>query len=725
MLLFILSFILVFAASFFLTALFENKNFIVAFIYCLLIAFANIVFTFEFLSLFSAISVSGVLFLNLLVFVLSLMLWIKKGKPVFNFTYRQFFRKLYAALKTDKYLPVMLFGVIFMLVVSAGLILLSPVVNPDAQAYHVLRSLLWVFDKKIFHPPIADVRNLVMPVNSELLYAWIILFIKKDVLFGAFSFCGYLLSITSLWGILSYIGTGFKRKLWVITLLSSFAFVIIQLSSTETDIIISGLILSSIFLFMHGLIYNRRNCIVFAALSYALAVGTKTPAIMMIPAVGLWMLCFSIYIKKKEFYKPLILFCGAFTAAFLVFSSYNYILNYIDFGNIAGSKSFLTVHQNYGGVKTACANFIKYLFMFFDFTGFALSNFMDKIVLHMRDSLLIFFGLEGAADGFNTSSVNKLNNTLIEPLVGLGVLGLFVYLPCLVVSIIRPIFTRKKRDIFIMSFAVMLLIGLAVMSYSIVFMTFSVRFFVSFCVISAPVLVYSYFNRNNIFKFLIVFFAMFYLLFLSTHLWARPALTILRYFRHGATISDVREIGICSQFNNHIARRPNALENSPIMNEACFIRNELKKYDKRNHILYLSNSTDEMFLILINNFDGYNIDYNMLENIENIDLSQYNAILISNDTQLSNNVLHFYDVSNDGRYYRNGVTCRYLNDKKREISRISKEYPYLSSCSLDTYFYRTNGFKLDRIFTVKKVEDKFEYLVTYKFYENINNPIIR
>ena len=150
MLLFILSFILVFAASFFLTALFENKNFIVAFIYCLLIAFANIVFTFEFLSLFSAISVSGVLFLNLLVFVLSLMLWIKKEKPVFNFTYRQFFRKLYAALKTDKYLPVMLFGVIFMLVVSAGLILLSPVVNPDAQAYHVLRSLLWVFDKKIF-----------------------------------------------------------------------------------------------------------------------------------------------------------------------------------------------------------------------------------------------------------------------------------------------------------------------------------------------------------------------------------------------------------------------------------------------------------------------------------------------------------------------------------------------------------------------------------------------
>ena len=34
-----------------------------------------------------------------------------------------------------------------------------------------------------------------------------------------------------------------------------------------------------------------------------------------------------------------------------------------------------------------------------------------------------------------------------------------------------------------------------------------------------------------------------------------------------------------------------------------------------------------MFLILINNFDGYNIDYNMLENIENIDLSQYNASL--------------------------------------------------------------------------------------------------
>lgn len=723
MLLFLISFVLVFAASFFLTAVLENEKFIISFIYILIFSFANIVLTMEVLSLFSAISQTGVLTLNLLFAAASLVLWLNRGKPLFEFSFKQFFKRLYAAIKSDKYLLLMLAGVIFMLVVSLGLILISPVVNPDAQAYHVLRSLLWIMDKHISHPPVSDVRNLVMPVNSELVYSWIILFLKKDILLGAVSFCGYLLSVSSLWGILSYIGAGFRRKLWVVTLLSSFAFVIVQLSSTETDIIIAGLILSSIYLFIQGLVCDKKSYVVMSALAYALAVGTKTPAVIMIPAVGLWMSGLSVYIKKKEFYKPLLLFCCSFIVLFFIFGSYNYILNYIDFGNIAGSKSFLIAHQNNGGLKDACANFIKYIFMFFDFTGFAFGNLFERFVLPLRDSILLFFNLEGAAEGVNSTTASNLNNTLLEPLVGLGVLGLLVYLPSLVIALVRPIFTRKKRDIFIMSFVLMFLIGLAVLSYSIVFMTFSVRFVASFCVISAPVLVYSYFKKNNILKFLMVFFALFYLLFLSTHIWARPALTFFRYFKHGTTVADIREIGICSQYNNHIARRPDALKNSPVMNEACIVRNELKKYNKKNKILYFSNTTDELFLIALLNLNGYNIDFNLIENVENIDFSKYNLILTPDDTQKSTNILHFEDIQN-GRYDSSGISCEYIDIKSQKILSPGREYPYMSLCSMNSYFYRTNNFKPDRTFILEKFQRKKTDDI-YKFYENQGNPVIR
>ena len=274
-----------------------------------------------------------------------------------------------------------------------------------------------------------------------------------------------------------------------------------------------------------------------------------------------------------------------------------------------------------------------------------------------------------------------------------------------------------------MSFALMFLIGLAVLSYSIVFMTFSVRFVASFCVISAPVLVYSYFKKNNILKFLMVFFALFYLLFLSTHIWARPALTFFRYFKHGTTVADIREIGICSQYNNHIARRPDALKNSPVMNEACIVRNELKKYNKKNKILYFSNTTDELFLIALLNLNGYNIDFNLIENVENIDFSKYNLILTPDDTQKSTNILHFEDIQN-GRYDTSGISCEYIDIKSQKILSPGREYPYMSLCSMNSYFYRTNNFKPDRTFILEKFQRKKTDDI-YKFYENQGNPVIR
>lgn len=724
MLLFFMSLVLVFAVSFLITAVLEKKSFVSAIIYILLFSFANVVLTLELLSLFSAISIWGVLLLQGLWLIIAAGTWITHKKPVFEFTLNGFCKKLYASFYRDKYLAVLAICVLFMLGVSLWLISFMPVVNPDAEAYHVLRSVLWVLDKKISHLAVADVRNLVLPINSELLYAWVILFVKKQIWFGIFSFCGYVLSMVSLWGVLSQIGVGFKRKLWTIFIVSSFASVIVQVSSTETDIIIAGLILSSMYLFIKGLNTNKNLPIVISALSYALAVGVKTPAIMMIPSVGLWMLGFSIYKCKKGFYKPFLMFCGAFIINFLIFSSYNYILNFIAFGNIAGSKSFMAVHQNSGGLKAACANFIKYIFMFFDFTGFALNKSLGALIIQLRDSFLISLGLQSFSDGFYSSSSSNTNISLLEPLMGLGILGFLVYLPCLLLAFIRPIFTKKKQDIFIMSFAFVLLIALWVMACQIEFMTFSIRFFTAFCVISSPVIVYSYSKKNNIFKFIAVCFAIFYLTAISTHLWARPALNIYKYFRHGSSISQVREIAVCSIFLNDISKKPFFIENPPVVNEMCVVRNNIRQYNKNNKILYFSNTANAILPIALMNFEGYCVDFNIIENVNNIDFSKYNLILVSNDRQISTNVLHFGDVGADFKYYNSGISCRYMDTNETQIKSFGLKYPYLSSCLFEDYFYKNNNFVSNKLFTVQTKADGETFTIDYKFYENKNNPIV-
>lgn len=724
MLLFFLSVIMVFATSFFVTVVLENKKFCVALIYFLLAAFANVVITFEILSLFSAISKTGVLAFNVLFLVISTYFWNKYKRPHFDFKIKDSLKLLSRALIKDKYLLVLSLCSVFMCVVSLWLISFMPVVNPDAEGYHVLRSLFWISNKNLNHFNIADIRCLDLPINSEILYAWIILFVKKSVWFGIFSFMGFVLSMTALFGVLSNIGLSLRKKLWVILITSSFASVIVQASGTETDIIISGLVLSSIFLFWNALKTDKKLPMFMSALSYALAVGTKTPALILVPAVGLWMCAMSIYYKKKMFYKPLLLFFGFAILNFFLFGAYNYILNFIEYGNIAGSASLLSVHRNHSGLKSVPADFIRYIFMFFDFTGFKWHETLGVHIINFRDSLLNNLSFLYVQDGLYSSDTSVSNNTLLEPLMGLGILGFLVYLPCLFYSLIRPFLTKCKKDWMIFSFAVIFIISLITMSIEIQFMTYSVRFFASFAVIGAPILAYSYIKKNNVAKFIVVSFAVFYLTLVSTSLWARSAVRIFKYFKQGATVSQVREIATCSGFYKNIKDNPSYITDYPILNVSCGIRDLIKMLDKRNKILYFSNSTDTILIIKMLEYEGYNIDFDLAENINNIDLSKYNLIINENDIQLSTNVKQYENRNKKNMYLANGIICKYLDLDEKPIQNDSKNYPYKSVCKFSNYFYKNNGYKFytDLIINYTKI-DKTK-VIKYNLYENINNPII-
>lgn len=84
MILFLISFLMVFLSSYFITSMLAEKKSLEGFIYILLAAFANVVLTIEILSLFSAISPVGVLILNLLFLAVSIFVWNKKEKPLWD-----------------------------------------------------------------------------------------------------------------------------------------------------------------------------------------------------------------------------------------------------------------------------------------------------------------------------------------------------------------------------------------------------------------------------------------------------------------------------------------------------------------------------------------------------------------------------------------------------------------------------------------------------------------
>lgn len=717
MLLFVISFLLVFTSSYFITSLIAPKKSILGFLYLFILAFAQIVFTFELLSLFSAIKVGWVLLINLIFFAVSGFIWNYNLRPKWSLDFSDFKNKFVNSLKLDKSLIVLLIGYLVFIFSALFLAVLLPVTNADAQGYHVARSLFWVMQGNLNHFQGPDIRALCLPINSELLYSWIFLFIKKDVCIGLFSFTGYVLSVISIYNILGYLGYCVRKRLWVILILSSFASVLVQASSSETDIIIAGLVSSSILFFWYALKTNKISPVFMASLAFALAMGTKTPAILAIPGVGL-LLLYLCY-KYKNF-KPLLVFIGLGALNFLIFSSYNYILNYIHFSNFMGSESFMAVSKNYYGFKGMIANFIKHLFRFFDFTGFTWSKILGTYILNTRDYVLSLLKLDYVQDGLY--STYAINNFLLEPIMGAGILGFALFLPCLLWALIKPVFkfkSQKTRELFV--FAAMFIINLLLLSYLIVYMSFSVRFIMFFMVLSSPILLYSYFSKINPLKYIVIFFALFYLTLVSTHLWPRPFVKIVKILAHEKSIHSIRKRALCSGY-----------EKKPMMaNSACALAERIEKsYAKDNKILIFFPSGDNIYIPKLLEFKGYKVDFGRMENIKNIDLNQYNIIISSKEGQNTTVVEDYEKRKDELKLVGNEIV---LNKKElvpclySQNPNVPYKYkgkltpPYEVRCALTMDFLKEK--KLDLVSIAGVIKPNAGEYNYYMIYRNTNLPL--
>lgn len=742
MFLFIISFFLVFITSYFITSILVDEKKVNGIFYFLISAFANIVLTMEVLSLFSFISIPGVFILNIFFLIVSILLWNKFGRPIWKLSFGSFFSKYINCIKQDKSLFILSVGFLISVLTALFMSSFMPIMNFDAESYHALRSLFWINNHNLNHFNIADMRNLVFPINSELVYAWVFLFIRRSAWIMYTSFGGFLLVIFGIYNILSFLKFSMRRKLWVIFMVSSLSSVLAQITTTETDIIIAGLIISSIYLFWYSVKEKKTVPLFMSALAYALAIGTKSTALIAIPACAIGYGVLSYYYYGKYCYRVILKFIWYGILNFLLFSSYNYILNFINYGNMFGSKFMLASHGNEYGFRAIVANFIKYIFMFVDFAGFMWNEYLAVHIENLRNSILSLLNMSMYKDGCYTLGGNR--TTLIESVMGMGILGLILYLPFWIYSLISPIFSRKKSDFFIFAFAILLLLNLFFMSYKLAFMSYSIRFLTCFCVISSPILVYSYSKRMNLYKFFIVLFSIYYLFLVSTHLYTRPFAKIVGYFKEGYTISQIRYLGQCSLlvFLDKLSVSDKANYQNICINETCLLKNYIKtKINPKNKIIFFANAADRLFLIMMLDVEGYNIDFGVLEDIENIDMSKYNLAIFDDNKQISSNIKQFekrkfdiyfsdstiYDRTNSGNYC---VYERYPGEIISAYNNVGK-VPFIVKCYYtDDYLLKNFKFKylteynVDLSFGNKAGSKNQDYIWKYRVFENLENPVI-
>ena len=649
--------------SFFLASIFNlSVIFFISF-------FAFVILNIEILSLFKGISGQNILILTILEFLIVGFIWFKNKKIPSTSNFKGFLIELKNSLLADKSLLVLFLFWVFCITISFILALLSPVNEPDAQGYHALRSLFWAKDGFISHFEIADIRCHSMPINSELFYVWILSLSKNDLGFGLLQFFSYFLLIISSFKIMEFYEIDFNKRIWSILIFSSFAGVISQISSTQTDLLVGSLLTTSFYLTLEFKKQNKLNFLYFASLSMAISFGVKSTGIIASIPLLIWY----IFLLRKEFIKYFLFLILNFS----IFSSYNYILNLINYSSPLGAKSALLGHGFWGGFGAIVANFIRYIFQFFDFSGFTIGFYINKFLLSAQAAAIEFFNIP--RDLGENVGLNFTNISMTEQVLGFGILGFLVFLPSSIVG-----FFNKKLRIFSIIFWAMIL----TLSFSIAYMIYSIRFIVTFVAFSIPLISLTYFKKMNLYKFFIILFAIFYLGYASLFLSQRPMYHLKKEFQKTPDIkliqNKMRDLNykFYPSFNEAYTMKsavePICKDNSKI---AIFASNGYMLYSTK--FLEFNNSCkiDTLNILHIRNYDLSNYDYiitqkNLPQHIEVI-----NANDIKNPLTPSNKAICYYE----GFDYKRRPRLLNFNELDKALS---------ASCKINNEFLADIGFKI-------------------------------
>lgn len=625
MILFALSFIFTFLTAYFIASVLAKSDALKGFVFTAILAFSQIILISELLSVFYKIREIPFLSLNLLFLAVAFFVWYKAGKPVFKPNLKHFLKLVFNSCKLDKYLILLIIGWIVFVIVSVVLIILLPATSGDAYTYHVVRSYDWVINQSLSHYETADIRCLTFPINSELLYMWVILFTKRQLFLGSFSFVGYLLFLICGYQIFKFVGFSTRRTLWTLLATSSFASVIVMVSGTETDLVIAGLITSSIYLFMDAVKHKSENIALYmSSLFYAIAVGVKTPAIICIPAVAL--LFFVISFKFKDKFS-IIKFIGFGFINFILFSSFNYVLNFLNYGDIMGTQGIIYLHKNCSGLKGLFANMIMHFFLLIDFSGFKVSANIVEYLFSFEFSLLHKLNLGSVPLGLYSGKY-FFNSSLTEPGMGCGIFSFLLVIPCFLISLLMPIFNKSRLNKVRFMFALMFLINMVALSALIVFMTFNTRFITAFILISAPMLACSYFKSNkNLLKIFYVLVIFFYFTVISTHLWGRPFFRIVHAAQKDGIVK-FRSGVLCRKYDKRTKK----------MDEWCNINSLLdsKFNNKNNKILFMPDLSEYIIYSKTKKLQNHQYDFINAEHLKNVDIDSYDVIIINQKGQLTN-----------------------------------------------------------------------------------------
>ncbi|MBN3040096.1 MAG: hypothetical protein JW867_03135, partial [Candidatus Omnitrophica bacterium] len=310
-----------------------------------LILVCQVILIGESLSLLTAINGHSYLAATILIFLVSFFTVKDKKQSALDdwAQFKEYKSKLIILLKENQLLSFFMAVFLISLIWRIFLILYVPPNSWDAMTYHLSRVAYWLQNGSIKHFFTHYWGQAVNAPNTEFLYLWMMVGSKLDRFCGFVQFSCYLLSGTLLFICLRrYLKTAIAASLFIVLIWYSFPLMVAQSTSTQNDHVVAYFIMFSLVYFLlRKESLNKR--LALSATALAVSAGVKITFVFYLLPFAL--ILFIFFLKDKISLRKIFFWALVFLTAFLLLSSYNYILNYLDYGNFLSSRQGVHNHS--------------------------------------------------------------------------------------------------------------------------------------------------------------------------------------------------------------------------------------------------------------------------------------------------------------------------------------------------------------------------------------------
>jgi hypothetical protein len=217
--------------------------------------------------------------------------------------------------------------------------MMLPVRHDDSLSYHLPRVAVALQQGSLDAFPTPDLRQTALPANAEILILWQMVLSGRNAgapLWQVLCWVGTTLAVFRL---ARDVGASVRPAAFASLAFASFPAVVLQATTAQNDLTTAFFTTCALLFGRSGLAERRPGDFVIAGASFGLALGTKTTAVLAVPALAFLAVAESVRARRllaRE--SALLAACGA--AGVLSLGSYVYVQNARRYGHVTGSPAF-------------------------------------------------------------------------------------------------------------------------------------------------------------------------------------------------------------------------------------------------------------------------------------------------------------------------------------------------------------------------------------------------